>query len=102
MGSEMCIRDRINRFYLKNRSKGWDVAGFAVDQMAPVQAFLKQHPVDFSVPVVGIEGLEISRNLGNLAGGLPFSVVIDAKGQVVQRKLGSFTAVDLDLLEKVE
>ena len=41
-------------------------------------------------------GLELGRRLGNIAGGLPFSIAFAASGAVVQRKLG---AVDDRLLD---
>ena len=50
--------------------------GLAVDQVAAVNAFLGRQPLHFPVAMAGTSGVELSRSLGNLSGGLPFSVVV--------------------------
>jgi hypothetical protein len=43
--------------------------------------------------LVGEAGaVELMRRLGNKAGGLPFTVLVDAAGRVRQRKLGAYSA----------
>ncbi|MDZ7938263.1 MAG: TlpA disulfide reductase family protein [Rhodoferax sp.] len=85
----------INAFYREHRANGWQVLALAVDQLAPVQKFLQTMPLDFSVGLAGSVGAEWARSLGNLAGGLPFSVVLDSQGTIVQRKIGRLMPADL-------
>jgi thiol-disulfide isomerase/thioredoxin len=85
----------INDFYRQNKSNGWQVLGLAVDKTSAVQSFLAKMPLDFPVAMAGILGAELGRNLGNLSGGLPFSVALSANGGVVQRKLGRLSVDDL-------
>jgi thiol-disulfide isomerase/thioredoxin len=85
----------INDFYRQNKANGWQVLGLAVDKLAPVQAFLQKMPLDFAIGMAGLTGAELGRGLGNLAGGLPFSVVLGSDGMGAQRKLGRLTAADL-------
>lgn len=85
----------LNSFFKENAEKGWQVLGLAVDQLDPVKRFLAKSPLDFSVGMSGMPGLELSKSLGNLSGGLPFSVVFGADGQVLQRKIGKVSAQDL-------
>jgi thiol-disulfide isomerase/thioredoxin len=85
----------INDFYQQNNVNGWQVVGLAVDKLAPVQAFLQKMPLAFPVGLAGLTGAELSRGLGNLAGGLPFSVVFGRDGMVLQRKMGRLTPADL-------
>jgi thiol-disulfide isomerase/thioredoxin len=85
----------INAFYRNNAQAGWQVLGLAVDKPAPVLAFLDKSPLDFPVGMAGMAGIELSRSLGNLAGGLPFSVVMGADGRVSHRKMGQLSAQDL-------
>lgn len=85
----------INDFYRQNKANGWQVLALAVDRLASVQSFLRKMPLDFPVGMAGASGTELGRGLGNLAGGLPFSVVVSADGMVVQRKLGRLTPDDL-------
>ncbi len=87
----------INNFYRQNKVKGWQVLALAVDRLASVQSFLQKLPLDFPVGMAGASGTELGRGLGNLAGGLPFSVVLNGDGLVVQRKLGRLTPDDLEV-----
>ena len=85
----------LSDFYRENKAKGWQVLGLAVDQPAPVKRFLLQSPVAFPVAMAGASGLEIARSLGNLSGGLPFTVVLGSDGSVAHRKMGKVTPDDL-------
>lgn len=85
----------INDFYRQNKVNGWQVLGLAVDKLAPVQAFLQKMPLDFPIGMAGLSGTELGRGLGNLAGGLPFSVALNSDGRIAQRKLGRLSAQDL-------
>ena len=92
-----CVEElpMINAFYREHRANGWQVLALAVDQLAPVQKFLKAMPLDFPVGLAGSVGADWARSLGNLAGGLPFSVVLDSQSAVVQRKIGRLSPADL-------
>jgi len=85
----------INQFYRENRTKGWQVLALAVDKKSSVQAFLQRMPLDFPVGLAGLAGAELGRNLGNLTGGLPFTVVLSGDGVVRQRKMGRVLPADL-------
>ena len=85
----------INAFYNQNKANGWQVIGLAVDKPSSVQAFLAKMPLDFPIGLAGLSGTELGKNLGNLAGGLPFSVVLGSDGAVAQRKMGRLSAEDL-------
>lgn len=92
-----CVKElpEINQFYIEAKPKGWQVLGLAVDQPEPVKAFLKKTPLDFAVALAGPEGLGLVRELGNPAGGLPFSVVFDETGEISWRRLGVSRLEDL-------
>ena len=49
----------------------------------------------FPIVLAGMEGSELSRALGNPNGSLPFTVVLNKKGDVVVQKLGSIDEADL-------
>ncbi len=95
-----CVKELpdINRFYAEARPKGWQVLGLAVDQAEPVKAFLQKTPLDFPVALAGPQGLALVRELGNPAGGLPFSVAFDAAGEIQWRRLGVSRPEDLRAL----
>jgi thiol-disulfide isomerase/thioredoxin len=85
----------LSRFYAENKAKGWQVVGLAVDQLEPVKRFLIKNPVPFPVAMAGMPGIELSRSLGNLSGGLPFTVVLGSDGLVAHRKMGKVSSGDL-------
>ncbi|MDT8989777.1 TlpA disulfide reductase family protein [Curvibacter sp. APW13] len=92
-----CVEElpMLDAFFVENRAKGWQVIGLAVDRVEMVQRFLRQNPVQFPVAMAGLGGSELARALGNLSGGLPFSVVVNGAGAVAQRKLGRVSAENL-------
>ena len=85
----------LSSFSRENTANGWQVLGIAVDQAAAVRAFLGRVPVAFPVALAPQGGIALSRSLGNLAGGLPFTVVFGADGQVRHRKMGQITPQNL-------
>ena len=72
--------------------------GIALDRKEAVQAFLKKIPLHFPIAVAGVQGVATTQQMGNVSGSLPFSVVLDASGQVVLRKLGQLGPQDLQSL----
>ena len=85
----------LDAFYKQNSSKSWQVLGLAIDQPSAVRGFLQRTPVSFPIALGALGGTELSKTFGNSSGGLPFSVVIGAAGEVLQRRIGRVTAADL-------
>ncbi|WP_394756603.1 redoxin family protein [Rhodoferax sp.] len=92
-----CIEELplLSRFYREHSTKGWQVLGLAVDQMEPVKQFLAKSPVTFPVALAGVSGVELGRSLGNLSGGLPFTVVLGSDGLIAHRKIGKVSPENL-------
>jgi hypothetical protein len=53
-----------------------------------VREFLARSPVSYGIAMAGFSGTDLSRQLGNESGGLPFTAVFDRAGRVAHRKLG--------------
>ncbi len=85
----------LNTFYRAHRDAGWQVLGLAIDQPASVQRFLQRQPLDFPIGLAAQGGTELARALGNLGGGLPFTVIFDAAGKVRHRKIGAASETEL-------
>lgn len=90
--SELPLLDRFQR---EQQLHGWRVVGLAVDNREPVREFLARRPVSFAIGLAGLEGVGLSRAMGNTGGALPFSVVFDRTGKAVERKLGVIQPEDL-------
>ena len=92
-----CVREMplIDRFHREYGPRGWQVLGLAVDRPAPVAEFLARVKVGFPIGLAGLDGMDLLHGLGNAQGGLPFTVVINAAGQLVQRKMGETSFEEL-------
>lgn len=92
-----CVKElpEIDRFSHDFAPHGWQVVGLAVDSAGPVRDFLKKTPVKFPIGLTGYAGTTLARQLGNSNGALPFTVLFDARGQVIQRKLGQTSYKEL-------
>jgi thiol-disulfide isomerase/thioredoxin len=92
-----CVEEMplLDAFYRQNAGKGWQVIGLAIDQPSSVRRFLERTPVTFPIGLAGLEGTELTKALGNLAGGLPFTVVVAPDGSLRQRRMGRVTEADL-------
>ena len=88
-----CVREMptLDRFAERVAAQGWRVVGLAADQPSPVRAYLARAPVSYSVALAGFDGIELSRRLGNTSGGLPFTLLFDRGGRVLQRHMGETT-----------
>lgn len=85
----------LDGFHRQQPANGLKVLGLAIDQPSAVRQFLSRTPVTFPIGLAGLGGTELAKALGNLSGGLPFSVALDAAGQVRQRRMGKLTSTDL-------
>ncbi|VWX58183.1 Thiol-disulfide oxidoreductase ResA [Burkholderiales bacterium 8X] len=92
-----CIEEMpmIDAFFRENARNGWQVVGLAIDQPSAVRKFLAKTPVSYPVGLAGLDGTEFVKALGNTKGGLPFTLVLDAKGQRLARKMGKLESADL-------
>ncbi|MBB5191525.1 thiol-disulfide isomerase/thioredoxin [Silvimonas terrae] len=69
--------------------------GVAIDEPAPVAQFAKQYKVTYPILLGSGDALELMTKLGNNAGALPFTVVIDTKGNVVVKDLGQVKPAEM-------
>lgn len=64
------------------------IIGIGIDNPANIAAFADKYKIAYPLYVAGMEGSELSRQMGNQAGGLPFTVLVDASGKVKKTYLG--------------
>lgn len=85
-----CVKEMPTLSELQHRYAGKDVhfVGIGVDSAQNVSQFLSKVTIDYPIYVAGFAGADLARRLGNDAGGLPFTVVIDQAGHVRYAKLG--------------
>ncbi len=92
-----CVRELplLSEFAGRKSAHGIQVVGLAVDKVPAVQKFLQRQPLAFPVGMASDGGSQLTRELGNLNGGLPFTVFMGRDGKLQQRKIGELSAQDL-------
>jgi thiol-disulfide isomerase/thioredoxin len=85
-----CVKElpQFDRFHREYSQRGWRVVGLAIDSQPAVAQFLQRTPIGFPVGVAGMDGTELMLSLGNTHGVLPFTVVLDADGDVAKKRVG--------------
>jgi thiol-disulfide isomerase/thioredoxin len=72
-------------------SQGLQFVGIAIEDKAPVDEYLSFIPINYPVLIAGTEGIVLAHQLGNLFDSVPFTVVVDAAGQIIHRHQGEFS-----------
>lgn len=83
------------RLAASDLGKSVKIVGIGIDNSANMQAFAQQMGISYTLLAGGPGGLDLLKTLGNSVGGLPFTLVIDAHGKVVLKKLGRVSADEL-------
>ena len=98
-----CVKELplLDGFHAQGGDRGFQVVGLAVDGPTPVREFLARAPVRFAIGLAGLDGVALGRALGNSTGALPFTLVYDAAGKVLDRKLGELKPEDLQVLSLI-
>lgn len=86
----------------KFSSDGFEVVGISIDDANKVKQYRRSMQIDYPLLDGEQSGMPLMVSLGNPTGGLPFSVLYDRKGDVVQIKTGAYGHQELqDLIEKL-
>lgn len=72
----------------KYKGRHLQVIGISADNTDKVREFAQQHQINYTLLLGSNDAIALSKQLGNSVGGLPFAVVIDAKGNIVKTVLG--------------
>lgn len=87
----------LSQLHENYRDKNIVVLGVAIDEPAAVNAYLQTSPVSYPILLSENESMELATRLGNEQAVLPYTVIIDANGNVIDTFLGR---ISLKLLEK--
>ena len=74
--------------YEKFKDKNFVVVGIAVDNADKVRAFVKDKGMAFPNVYGGTDAIKLSKDLGNTLGGIPYVLLVDKDGRVVERITG--------------
>ena len=83
-------------------SDGFEVVGISIDDANKVKQYRRSMQIDYPLLDGEQSGMPLMVSLGSATGGLPFSVLYDRSGDVVQIKTGPYGQQELqDLIEKL-
>ena len=86
----------------KFSSDGFEIVGISIDDANKVKQYRRSMQIDYPLLDGEQSGMPLMVSLGNPTGGLPFSVLYDRSGDVVQIKTGPYGQQELqDLIEKL-
>jgi thiol-disulfide isomerase/thioredoxin len=85
-----CVEEmpELSQLQKEYAGKNLQVIGIGIDSPNNIAEFAKKFNIAYPVYVAGITGTELSRQFGNKAGGLPYTVLIGADGQIKKTYLG--------------
>jgi thiol-disulfide isomerase/thioredoxin len=85
-----CVQEmpELSALAAKDGGKHFNVIGIGIDSPANLVEFTSKTKVAYPLYVGGLSGTDLSRELGNANGGLPFTVLIGADGKVRKTYLG--------------
>jgi hypothetical protein len=69
--------------------------GIGIDSPSNIREFLKSTPVSYPIVIGGLEGSNLSKQMGNTQGALPYTVIINSKGKATYTKLGKISEEEL-------
>jgi hypothetical protein len=80
----------------KNVSNGVEFVGIAIDNAAKVRDYALEMKIDYALRIGGLETLALGKDLGNSAGVLPFTIVLDRNGKLAYTHTGPLTEATLN------
>ena len=85
-----CVKEMPELSALQNEPNGKKVQiiGIGIDSPSNIAEFTNKLKIAYPVLVAGMTGTDLSRQFGNSAGGLPYTVLIGADGKVKKTYLG--------------
>ena len=90
-----CVEEMPHLDAMAKQTPEVQFVGIGIDTAANIQKFVDKIPVSYQLLVAGPAGIALCRALGNSAGGLPFTVLFDAKGRTFDAILGEVQPDDL-------
>lgn len=85
----------LSAFYKENVQNNVAVLGIAVDKVEKVKAYVTQTPVAYPIFSSEEKAMELSRDLGNDFGWLPYTIIIDRQGKVAKIIYGRINKANL-------
>jgi thiol-disulfide isomerase/thioredoxin len=89
---EMPEFESFNNEYAK---KGVQFIGIALDELEPVKEFISNKKITYPILLGQDQGTKLAYSFGNIVNTVPFTVIVDNKGVIVKRQMGTLIKEDL-------
>ena len=92
-----CVEEMPTLDKLQGEFKSQNVlfVGIGIDSPSNIREFLEKTPVSYPIVIGGLEGSNLSKQMGNSQGALPYTIVINAQGKATNSKLGKISEEEL-------
>jgi thiol-disulfide isomerase/thioredoxin len=90
-----CVQEMPYLDEIAKNSPNLGFVGIGIDTEANIKQFISKIPVSYKIVVAGHSGIAMVRALGNAAGGLPFTVLLNEDGSIFDTILGQVEPEDL-------
>ena len=92
-----CVEEMptFDKLQMELKSQNVLFVGIGIDSPSNIREFLEKTPVSYPIAIGGLEGSNLSKQMGNLQGALPYTIIINAEGRATYRKLGKISEDDI-------
>lgn len=72
-------------------NKNVQFIGIAIEDQQPVADYLQRVEINYPILIAGDAGSNLARQWGNIINAVPFTVIVNAQGQIVHRQPGELS-----------
>ena len=92
-----CVEEMpaLNKIAQEYADKNVLIVGIGIDSPSNIREFLEKTPVSYPIVIGGLEGSNLSKQMGNTQGALPYTVIINPQGKSIYTKLGKINEDDI-------
>lgn len=85
-----------SRLHEKYSANGVQFVGISIDSPAKVRQFSEETPVAYPLLISTLDIMQTLADFGNIAQGLPFTVIVGRDGNLYSTKLGRYDEASLE------
>ena len=92
-----CIEEMptLDKLQAEFKSQNVLFVGIGIDSPSNIRQFLEMTPVSYPIVIGGLEGSNLSKQMGNSQGALPYTIIINSQGKSTSSKLGKISEEEL-------
>ena len=92
-----CVEEMptLDKLQAEFKTKNVLFVGIGIDSPSNIRQFLEKTPVSYPIVIGGLEGSNISKQMGNAQGALPYTVIMNTQGKATSSKLGKISEEEL-------